>query len=167
MCTLDCVNYSTGVKIQKCGVQYLQANRLMKRECHMHAMLLDMPRICVFNILYSRFRAKWVFIQGTKCKVGATLHIGYSEDELPLFWEVQKILVLNKCISSVMFVVSDKETLYFNKHFQSYEVIMPANQTTKIVHTRDYSCFLPLNQAKPCRVQTNSKFICYRYDFEA
>jgi hypothetical protein len=41
--------------------------------------------------------------------VGATLHIGYSEDELPLFWEVEKILVLNKCISSVMFIVSDKE----------------------------------------------------------
>ena len=49
-------------------------------------------------------------MQGTRYKVGTTLHVGFSEDGLPLFWEVEKIVVLKKLINSVMFIVSEKET---------------------------------------------------------
>lgn len=106
-------------------------------------------------------------MHGTKYKVGTTLHVGFSDDELPVFWEVQKIVVLKKLISSAMFIVAQKDTIGFSQHFQSYEVVTPANPTTKIVYTRDFSCFLPLHQVKPVGIRTGSKFICYRYDLEA
>ena len=77
-------------------------------------------------------------MQGTRYKVGTTLHVGFSEDELPLFWEVEKIVVLKKLINSVMFIVSERETVGFSQHFQSYEVVTPANPTTKIVYPRDF-----------------------------
>lgn len=111
-------------------------------------------------------RAKWVTIHGTKYKVGATLHIGYSEDELPLFWGVDKIAIVNKYVRDIMFIVSEKETLHFNKHFQCYEVVIPANPMTKVAYVKDFSCILPLSQTKSLGTRTSSRFICVRYDLE-
>ena len=119
------------------------------------------------DILIILFRAKWVVVHGTKYKIGATINIGCNEEELPIFWKIQGIRVLNKCTSSVLFVVSQQETLGFNNHYQSFEVVAPVNGATKIVYTKDFSCFLPLNQVKPVGIQTRTKFICCRVDLEA
>lgn len=113
-------------------------------------------------------RARWVTIHGTKYKVGAIIHIGYSTDELPLFWKIEKIAIINKVASEVMFIVTEKETLLFNKHYQCYEVITPARPQIKMVHFNDFSCYLPLSEsrAQGSQIQKNCKFVCVRYDLE-
>ena len=55
-----------------------------------------------------------------------------------------------------MFIVSQKVTLGFSQHLQSYEVVTPANPSNKIVYTGDFSCFLPLHQVKPVAIRTHS-----------
>ena len=112
------------------------------------------------------YRAKRVTIHGTIYKVGATLHIGYN-DELLLFWQVVKNAVSNEYVQEVMFIVSGKETLNFNKNFQCYQIANPFNPVIKVAYAKDFSCYLPLNQCKPFRACTHSRFIFVRYDLEA
>ena len=94
------------------------------------------------------FRARWVSISGIKYKVGAVIHIGYNEDEFPLFWKISKIAIINKIAREVMFIVSEKETLRFNKHYQCYEVVTPAEPQIKVAYLKDFSCYLPLSESK-------------------
>ena len=70
-------------------------------------------------------------IHGIKYKVGAILHIGYTREELPLFYKVEKIAVIDRILSGVRFIVAKVETVGFNKHYQCYEVCMSAKPTIK------------------------------------
>ena len=107
-------------------------------------------------------RARWVAISGTKYKVGAVIHIGYNADEFTLFWKISKIA------SEVMFIVSEKETLHFNKQYQCYEVVTPAKPQIKVAYLKDFSCYLPLSESKAQgdQVCLNNKLICVRYDLD-
>ena len=106
-------------------------------------------------------------IHGLKYKVGATLHIGQTEDELPIFWEVIKIVILNKYVRDIMFVVSAKETFHFHNHFQCYKVVKLANPQIKVAYFKDFSCVIPLSQHKPPGlVHTCRRLVCTRYDLE-
>ena len=106
-------------------------------------------------------------MHGTKYKVGAIIHIGQSDDELPVFWIIEKIIVVNREIQNIMFLVAQKTTVQFVGHLQSYEVISPPVPERKIVYHSDFSCTLPLNQCKPYGLSnTSSRFICHRYDLE-
>jgi hypothetical protein len=114
-------------------------------------------------------RARWVTIHGTKYKVGAVIHIGYNAEEFPLFWKIEKIAIINKIVSEIMFIVSQKETLLFNKHYQCYEVVTPTKPQIKVTYFKDFSCYLPLSESKAQgdQVCSNSKFICVRYDLDS
>ena len=116
------------------------------------------------------FRARWVTIHGIKYKVGAILHIGYTKQELPLFYKVEKIAVIDGILSGVRFIVAKVETVGFNKHYQCYEVCMSAKPTIKSTLYGDFSCYLALNELKAQGhsrgVTRNTKFICVRFDLE-
>ena len=84
-------------------------------------------------------------IHGTKYKSGAVIHVGQSNDELPLFWVIEKIIVVKKL---VMFLVTQKTTVRFCEHLQSYEVTTPSNPEKKIISHSDFSCTLPLSLCK-------------------
>lgn len=71
-------------------------------------------------------------------------------------------------VREIMFIVSEKETLLFNKHYQYYEVVTPAKPQLKVAYFKDFSCYLPLSESKAQgdQVWLNSKFICVRYDLD-
>ena len=103
-------------------------------------------------------------IYGTKYKIGAIIHVGQSDDELPLFWLIEKIIVLKKL---VMFLVTQKTTVKFSEHLQSYEVTTPSNPERKLISHSDFSCTLPLSLCKAYGLcDTRSRYICHRYDLE-
>jgi hypothetical protein len=51
------------------------------------------------------------------------IHIGYNTDEFSLFWKINKIAIIDKIVGEIKFIVSEKETFLFNKHYQCYEVV--------------------------------------------
>ena len=110
-------------------------------------------------------RAKWISILGTKYKIGVTLHVGFDFDEFPKCWEIKKIFILNNNVENAMFAVSEKETLRFCERFQCYEVAAPLRKNVRIIYSRDFTCYLPLNQIKPFG-QTRSKYVCMRYEID-
>lgn len=63
-----------------------------------------------------------------------------------------------------MFIVSEFETLQFCEHFQAYEVETPLQRITRVVNSRDFSCFLPLHQAKTFGNRT--RYVSLRYETE-
>ena len=113
-------------------------------------------------------RAKWVTIHGSKYKVGSIIHIGWSADECPLFWKINKVAVINRIVSQIMFVISEIKTLHFNKHYQCYEVAVPTRRQVKIAYYNDFSCYLPYNEsrAQGHQASRNHKFVCVRYDLD-
>ena len=112
-------------------------------------------------------RARWVTIYGTKYKVGAVVHIGYNADEFPLFWKINKIAIIDKIVSKVMFIISEKETLLFNKHYQCYEVVTPTKPQIKVAYFKNFSCCLPLSESNSQgdQVCLNSKLDLIRSGF--
>ena len=42
---------------------------------------------------------KWIYIHGTKYKVGAIVHVGYDDWEHPQFCEIIEIVVINNEVS--------------------------------------------------------------------
>ena len=82
---------------------------------------------------------------------------------------VCKNAVMNKIASEIMFIVSEKETLLFNKHYQCYEVVTPTKPQIKVTYCKDFSCYLPLSELKAQgnQVHSNSKFMCVRYDLDS
>ena len=112
------------------------------------------------------FRPKWATVLGAKYKVGATLHIGQDDDGFPTFWEIKKIYIINNDVRKIIFIVSEMETILFNKHFHSYEVIHPAQSNCRIAYARDFTCHVPFNQVTQTGLRTRSRFVCVRYDIE-
>ena len=80
---------------------------------------------------------------------------------------IYKIAIINKIASEAMFIVSEKNPLLFNKHYQCYEEVTPAKPQIKVAYLKDFSCYLPLSESKAQgdQVCLNSKFICARYDW--
>ena len=55
--------------------------------------------------------------------------------ECPLFWKINKVAVINRIVSQIIFVISEIKTLHFNKHDQCYEVAVPTKlHIIKISH---------------------------------
>ena len=98
---------------------------------------------------YFFYRAKLVAILGTKFKVAATLHIEFNDNEFPAFWEINEICVVNKNYLKTAFVITAIETVEFNEHYQSYEVVAPLRKNIKFFYFKDFTCHVPLNQVKP------------------
>ena len=65
-----------------------------------YSWLLNNSKLVGFTLIAKLIAKLFLMtIHGTKYKVGAALHIDYSTEELPLFWEVEKIVVLNKHVT--------------------------------------------------------------------
>lgn len=111
-------------------------------------------------------RAKWVAVLGTKYKVGATLHIGFDEDDFAAFWDIKKIFIINRNLTDLVFIVSGRETLRFNEHYQCYEVALPQRRNFKVAYAKDFTCYLPLNLVKPVGWRHRSKFVNLRYEID-
>ena len=74
-----------------------------------------------------------VIING-KYKVGAIVHIGYDSNQLPKFWEIVKMYILNKDFRNTKFIVSEKVSTHFNEHFQSYDVTSAEHAQNQIAY---------------------------------
>ena len=98
--------------------------------------------------------------------MGCILHIGYDDNEFPKFWELKKICVVNKNVERAMFVVSEKETTSFNRHYQCFEVVSPVSCVEKVFYSEDFISYLPMNLLKPIGVRTPKKLVCNRFDID-
>ena len=85
-------------------------------------------------------RARRVTIHVTKYKDGAIIYIGYITDKLPLFRQIEKIAIISRVVSEIMFIYAGKKSLYFNRHYQYYKVTTPARPQIEVVHFNDFSC---------------------------
>ncbi|XP_046853425.1 uncharacterized protein LOC124446617 isoform X2 [Xenia sp. Carnegie-2017] len=121
----------------------------------------ESPEVNRQTPLYS---TKWITINGTKYKVGATVHIGYDDVEFPQFWEVIGIYIINQNVANAMFVVSRKQTVRFSEHYQAYEVAQSKQKEIKIKYFKELTSHLPFNLIKP--FGCNTKYICHRYEID-
>ncbi|KAG1681703.1 hypothetical protein GQR58_011697 [Nymphon striatum] len=78
-----------------------------------------------FDRLTTVTEVNWITVLGTKYKLKSILHIGYDDNEFPKFWELKKICIVDRKIDRVMFVVLEKETVGFDKHYQCFEIATP------------------------------------------
>lgn len=51
-------------------------------------------------------------------------------------------------VRDIMFIVSKKETIQLNEHYQCYEVVTPSIDELKVAYSKDFTCHVPLNQIK-------------------
>ena len=109
-----------------------------------------------------------MIIGGTKYKQGAILHIGYDEDDLPSFWKVQNICIINNNLNDIKFVFLPLQTLSFHAHFQCYEVQVEASATEnlKIYHQNEFTSYIPTNLCTPYGNRARAKFVCTRYEYD-
>jgi hypothetical protein len=106
-----------------------------------------------------------VIIKGTKYKVNAIVHIGFDDNDDPLFWKILKILVIQRNLSTIKFLCQSLPTVGFNKHFQCYEVgVVEDDAAMRIFLQNDFSCRIPKNICRPYGKLTGPRYICTRYD---
>ena len=78
----------------------------------------------------------------------------------------QKRYVLSTETLKTSCLLFQKETIQFNEHYQSYEVDTPSIGQLKIVYSKDFTCYVPLNQIKIIELRARSKFVCLPYEIE-
>ena len=83
---------------------------------------------------------------------------------LQSFEKIKQICVVNSNVNKAMFVVSKKDTLMFDEHYQAYKIAAPIQEYAKVFYAQDFTCHLPLNEIKPFRCQ--AKYVCLRYEIE-
>jgi hypothetical protein len=73
-------------------------------------------------------------------------------------------VVINNEVSKAMFIVSEKETVRFSEHYQSYEIATYKEERNKVIYSKDFTSHIPFNLIKPfgCR----RKYVCLRYEIE-
>ena len=81
------------------------------------------------------------------------------------FWEVKTTGVLDNDIANVMFVVAAKETVRFLQHFQCYGINIPLRKRQRVVYSKNFVSYLPLNLIKSFG-QTRSKYVCLQHEID-
>ncbi len=54
------------------------------------------------------------------------MHIGFDTNDMPKFWKIRKIAIIERNLSAMKFVVEPMETITFDHHFHN---IIPIGQT--------------------------------------
>lgn len=112
------------------------------------------------------YRAKWCSIHGTKYKIGAVVHTGYTE-LLPKFSVIKNITVTNprdldRCL---FFIVKDITTLEYDTHTHSYKVSRLVQGPPRVVRHTELVTFRPMNMCTPIDME-GVTCVCPKYDID-
>ncbi len=92
------------------------------------------------------------------------MHIGFDGNDMPKFWKIHKIAIIERNLSAMKFVVEPMETITFDHHFQCYEVNLPVVEEMEIRDHKDFSCHIPKHICRPYGRRGGARFICARHE---
>jgi hypothetical protein len=99
------------------------------------------------SIIHFCFRPKKVSIHGTEYRVGAVITTGDSEDQLPEFASISKIIVTPQ--NKIFLLLVEYITFEFSSHYHSFEVHRAVNPTTYFACKSDFLTYLPAHTILP------------------
>lgn len=71
-----------------------------------------------FTSMSHCYRPNWILCRGIRYVIGEYLFIGWQPDDLPLFGQIQQIIIIEN--SHIMFLVLQHVTLGTERHYHSY-----------------------------------------------
>lgn len=143
-------------------------------------LLICLPinlRMSSSNIIYEEllpviknlvYRPRKVTIHGTEYRLGAVLYTGFTDDELPVFSSINKIIV-SPTNNEIVFLLTKFVTIEFSVHYHAFQLRREVQPQTFLASHEDFLTYLPAHIIYPFGVANNNGacYVAPRYSVPA